>query len=187
MLDTKRNGIYGFNGEYRWLSNFWPCRVKNRAGVVFSTVEAAYQWAKSSDPGQADRFAAMTAKDAKAAGRSLRLRPDWEFVKDDIMLALLRQKFGPENPDLRHKLVFTHHLHLEETNTWNDKYWGVCGGVGKNRLGELLMKVRYELREANKKSHTINRIGEGQLLYCPICKGGEVELFEQSCVERLKK
>jgi len=31
---------------------------------------------------------------------------------------------------------------LEETNTWGDKYWGVCNGEGENQLGKLLMKIR---------------------------------------------
>ena len=36
---------------------------------------------------------------------------------------------------------------LIEGNTWNDTYWGVCNGVGKNTLGQLLMKIREEIRK----------------------------------------
>jgi hypothetical protein len=36
---------------------------------------------------------------------------------------------------------------LVEGNTWNDRYWGVCRGVGQNKLGHLLMKLREEYKE----------------------------------------
>lgn len=147
MTATTKPGVYGFKGPHRFLSNFWECVVRSRSGVVFRSTEAAYQWAKCSNETRAAAFAAMSPAEAKKAGRSLRLRPDWEFVKEKVMLALLRQKFGPDNPDLRDQLLATGDLYLEETNHWGDKYWGVCGGVGKNRLGELLMLVRKELHD----------------------------------------
>ena len=37
-------------------------------------------------------------------------------------------------------------LKLVEGNTWGDRFWGVCGGVGLNWLGRLLMQVRDEVR-----------------------------------------
>jgi predicted NAD-dependent protein-ADP-ribosyltransferase YbiA (DUF1768 family) len=37
---------------------------------------------------------------------------------------------------------------LEEGNPWGDRLWGVVDGVGENRLGKILMKVRDELRPA---------------------------------------
>jgi predicted NAD-dependent protein-ADP-ribosyltransferase YbiA (DUF1768 family) len=36
---------------------------------------------------------------------------------------------------------------LIEGNTWNDRYWGVCRGTGKNRLGQILMRIRSEIRQ----------------------------------------
>ena len=33
---------------------------------------------------------------------------------------------------------------------WHDTYWGVCDGVGKNRLGQLLMNLRTDLRSKRK-------------------------------------
>jgi predicted NAD-dependent protein-ADP-ribosyltransferase YbiA (DUF1768 family) len=35
---------------------------------------------------------------------------------------------------------------LMEGNYWKDTYWGVCNGDGDNRLGEMLMRVRREIR-----------------------------------------
>ena len=60
------------------------------------------------------------------------------------MLIGLYHKF--KDPVLRKKLLATGDEHLEEGNYWHDTYWGVCDGVGKNRLGELLMTVRKEVQ-----------------------------------------
>lgn len=36
--------------------------------------------------------------------------------------------------------------HLEEGNTHGDKVWGTVNGVGENRLGKILMRLREEFR-----------------------------------------
>lgn len=51
------------------------------------------------------------------------------------------------NEDLKQKLIDTNDEYLEEGNSWNDIYWGVCKGRGKNMLGKILMKVREELKD----------------------------------------
>jgi predicted NAD-dependent protein-ADP-ribosyltransferase YbiA (DUF1768 family) len=56
------------------------------------------------------------------------------------MLRGLIAKF--DIPEMRDKLVATCNQYLEETNQWNDVYWGVCNGVGKNMLGRMLMYIR---------------------------------------------
>lgn len=38
--------IKGFFCQYRWLSNFWPCKVEYD-GHKFKSVEQAYQYAKA--------------------------------------------------------------------------------------------------------------------------------------------
>ena len=45
-------------------------------------------------------------------------------------------------------LLATGEEYLVEGNTWGDKYWGVCGGIGLNHLGKLLMQVRDELESS---------------------------------------
>ena len=42
------NKILQFQGEYRWLSNFAPVKIK-LDGYTFASVEAAYMSAKCSD------------------------------------------------------------------------------------------------------------------------------------------
>jgi len=135
----------GFQGRHRFLSNFWPVEVV-AFSLPFRSVEHAYQASKSLDPDY--RVAVMNsykAADAKALGRLADLRPDWEDVKDDVMLDLLRQKFVYSNLVLM--LDDTGDSILLEDNRWGDRYWGVVDGVGLNRLGMLLMQVREENRE----------------------------------------
>lgn len=53
------------------------------------------------------------------------------------------------HPDLAEMLLDTGNTKLIEGNSWNDTYWGVCGGRGKNHLGKILMGVRSQLLAAN--------------------------------------
>jgi hypothetical protein len=87
----------------------------------------------------------LSAKDAKAEGRRCTLRSDWEQVKIGVMTGVLLAKFS-QNPLLREGLRSTGTKRLEETNYWNDTFWGVCKGKGDNMLGKLLMEVRDQLR-----------------------------------------
>ena len=51
------------------------------------------------------------------------------------------------NDDLKEKLLATGDAELIEGNTWNDTYWGVCRGKGKNHLGKIIMEVREALKK----------------------------------------
>ena len=137
--------IAEFQGSYRFLSNFYPAMVVFE-GITYPTAEHAYQSAKTLDISERRRVAALpTPSEAKSAGRTLRLRPDWETAKFDVMERVVRDKFT-RNPELRRKLLETGDAVLEEGNSWGDRVWGVYQGTGENRLGEILMKVREELR-----------------------------------------
>lgn len=138
--------INGFQGEYRFLSNFYPCRI-TFYGLTFTSVEAAFQAAKCADPQQRRMFCDLSAADAKRLGRSVALRQDWEQRKPTIMYNLLVHKFY-ENPELLGKLLATGPALLVESNTWHDNLWGNCTCKrcshieGKNMLGRLLMEIR---------------------------------------------
>lgn len=139
------NKILGFFKEYRFLSNFY--QLKNPIvldSISFPTVEHVYQASKTLDLDKRMEFSLLTAGQAKKLGQTVELRPDWESIKLDIMEALVRSKFRT-NKDLADLLIQTGDVYLEETNTWNDTFWGVCNGVGENHLGKILMKVRGEL------------------------------------------
>ena len=134
--------IERFAGQYRFLSNFYLCNVM-LDGVSYPSTENAYQAAKTLDHELRKQFQSCTASAAKKGGRYLPLRKDWESAKLGVMLDLLRKKFA--RGAIRDQLLATGDVELIEGNTWGDTYWGVCGGVGENMLGKLLMQVRAEL------------------------------------------
>ena len=136
--------IDDFRGEYRWLSNFHLCTV-TYDGVVYPSIENAYQAAKFEDDDFRAQFVNITPAEAKKLGRSPGMVANWDGIKLSVMESLLRKKFAP-GTELAQKLVDTGDEELVEGNWWNDTFWGVCRGVGQNHLGKLLMKIRGELR-----------------------------------------
>lgn len=112
--------------------------------LSFYSAEAAFQSAKSTDLNIRKQFCGLSPKQAKKMGRAIRLREDWEEVKDQVMYDILKSKFSNER--LRQLLLQTGNKELIENNSWNDTYWGVCNGKGQNKLGKLLMQVREELK-----------------------------------------
>lgn len=166
----ENNTISSFSGEYRFLSNFYPCnlpaiyltaesyfftelhdvRFFDEEEIIFPTVEHFFQAMKSKKwEDWKFIYSLKTAKEAKQEGRKLELRKDWETVKLDIMDVGLCGKFSKKyNPDLLRKLLYTGDSLLIEGNYWHDNFWGDCtcekckGIKGENNLGKLLMEVR---------------------------------------------
>lgn len=136
--------IKGFKDEYRWLSNFWPCKI-NYEGITYPSVEHAYVAAKTNDLNSRLKLLTLTAGQAKKIGRTFELRKDWNEVRLDIMRNFINQKFA-EGTELSLKLDSTGDCYIEETNDWGDVFFGVCNGVGSNHLGTLIMEARDSLR-----------------------------------------
>jgi hypothetical protein len=83
--------------------------------------------------------------------RKKKLRRDWEWVKVSIMTDAVRAKFT-QHPELRAILLGTGEAKIVE-HTENDDYWGDGGdGSGRNMLGQILMRVRDELRESPQET-----------------------------------
>ncbi len=134
--------ITAFTGQWRFLSNFWPCRIEFD-GDLYPSVEHAYQAAKTTSvPARANIARAATPGDAKRMGRLVDLRPGWDEMKIGVMHSLLKSKF--RDPELRRWLQDTGTQELIEGNYWGDTFWGVCHGSGQNHLGRLLMEIRAE-------------------------------------------
>lgn len=135
--------INEFKGSTKWLSNFQHAPITYH-GLYVPTNEHAFQMAKTVERlEQQDIVFAVTPGRAKRLGRTCTLRPEWEKVKDDVMLEITILKFV-QHPDLLKKLLDTGSEELLEGNTWGDCYWGVDleTGRGRNQLGKTLMKVR---------------------------------------------
>lgn len=133
--------VYEFQGTFRFLSNFY---VEEDG----TSVEHAYQAAKTVNPIEKQMvLQCETPGQAKRMGQKVTIREDWEEIKDGVMLALVRNKFN-KSKHLADMLLMTGEAELQEGNNWGDTYWGVDlrTGVGQNKLGKILMKVRDEIR-----------------------------------------
>jgi len=147
--------INSFTGRYTFLSNFYPCLISHQ-GLEYKSVETFYVAMKvNSDQFINNRyytsgdFREMISKLdnpglAKKIGRLVKLRKDWDSKKLEYMNWAVREKFKDET--LKELLILTGDQEIIEGNSWNDTFWGVCKGVGKNHLGKILMEVRNELR-----------------------------------------
>lgn len=144
-----------FQGRWRFLSNFYPCEIEYQ-GIKYPSVEHYYVAMKVNDEQlingkyytPAD-FREMISKVelpavTKKIGQLVKLRRDWDDKKIEFMNWAIREKF--KNKELSEMLLSTGDMELIEGNSWNDTFWGVCNGKGKNHLGKILMEVRNELR-----------------------------------------
>lgn len=137
--------ILSFSGEYDFLSNFYPAKVLYE-GIEYPTSEHAYQAAKTLDIQRRKEIANMASPgQAKRAGQKVVMREDWEDIKTIVMASIVITKF--KDPILAEKLLATGDRHLEEGNTWGDKFWGTVNGKGRNILGLILMSCRQDLQK----------------------------------------
>lgn len=135
--------IESFDGKYRFLSNFYNSDITFK-NITYKNAEAAFHAQKVFGEDR-KQFSNLNPSEAKKLGRRVPLRKDWEEVKDGIMQEIVQAKFE-QNPVLAKWLLNTGDAKLIEGNTWNDRYWGVCAGIGQNKLGKILMKVRDNLK-----------------------------------------
>jgi ribA/ribD-fused uncharacterized protein len=139
--------FYSTQGEHGCFSNFSRHSIWLK-GKRWRTSEHFFQAQKFAGTEHEEKVRqAKTPSEAANLGRSrkLPLRRDWESVKDQVMLEAVRAKFT-QHDDLRAVLLGTGDAVLVE-HTEKDSYWGDGGdGSGKNRLGQVLMQVRAELR-----------------------------------------
>lgn len=149
-----------FEGPYFFLSNFYEFPI-TYFGDRYPSTENAYQAAKV-DPTVRDKpcadktgklrhwFEHLTLPPGKSKklGRILPLRDGWDKgIKDTVMKEVLAIKFS--DPQLQKWLLDTGDAKLIEGNWWGDTYWGVCEGMGLNKLGIALMYLRTRIRLEN--------------------------------------
>ena len=143
--------FYSVTSDYGCFSNFSRHSIHLK-GKRWPTTEHYFQAQKFAGT-EHEEAVRMCKKPSEAANmgrsRKLPLRRDWESAKDRIMMDALRAKFT-QHEDLKAILLGTGDAKLVE-HTENDSYWADGGdGSGKNRLGQLLMQLRTELRAAEK-------------------------------------
>lgn len=152
--------IEKFEGRWRFLSNFHPCKIEHQ-GITYPSVEHHYVAMKcnssqyfNGNQYTVGDFREIIAKTVSAAvvkkmGQQMKVRSDWDEKKLDFMNWAVREKFKQE--DLKELLLSTEDLPIIEGNFWHDVYWGQCScdkckGKGENHLGKILMKVRDEIK-----------------------------------------
>lgn len=154
-VKAKRNTISDFRCRYRFLSNFYQCPILYD-GITYQSAETAFQAQKSESRKRREDFSTLLPSEAKYLGRKVKLRPDWEEVKENIMKEIVQAKFT-QNPELMEMLIQTKGKTLIEGNHWHDNIWGKCfcgkcrDKEGKNLLGKFLMEIRdAELEKRNQ-------------------------------------
>ena len=123
-------------------------------GEEFATSEHAYQAGKARKP-EVRKWLMDAPSPALLAMAAHGLyvwdiNSDWSKIKFDRMKRVLLAKFT-QHEDLKQLLLSTGTARLVESATIDNavnRLWGEVNGVGKNKLGELLMEVRAELAAA---------------------------------------
>ena len=83
--------------------------------------------------------------DSWSVGQRLKLRNDWDQVKDQIMMTAIREKF--KDPYLKALLISTKDYPLVQLKRC--RYWGSGpDGKGLNKLGVLLENLRDEIKNS---------------------------------------
>lgn len=147
-MELKEIKFYSVSHEYGEFSNFAQYSIKLK-GRTWPTTEHYFQAQKFKGTTNENKIRkARTPMMAAQMGRSrkIKLRPDWDKVKDSLMYDAVKAKFN-QYKDLKELLLSTGNAKIIE-HTENDAYWGDGGnGKGKNKLGKILMQVREELKK----------------------------------------
>jgi ribA/ribD-fused uncharacterized protein len=149
------------DNEYRFLSNFYVGEPIHFRQYVYATGEHMFQAFKART--RADHMkviAQPTPAEAKGQGKhTLRLRPDWERIKYDVMRLVLACKFTPEREEGR-LLLATGDALLVEGTTWGDRVWGVDLKAGRrSSAASSLMEGHWEPGEGWQVSPGRNWLG----------------------------
>ncbi|KAF1710162.1 NADAR family protein [Pseudoxanthomonas sacheonensis] len=123
-------------------------------GERYATAEHAYQAGKARKPEvKAWLMAAPSPALLAMAAHGLYywdISPGWSTSKFDRMKRILRAKYT-QHEDLKALLLSTGDARLVESATVDsvvNRLWGEVNGVGQNKLGQLLVEIRDELRAA---------------------------------------
>lgn len=136
----------GFSGKYSFLSNMYEVDLVYSSRLMFSSSEGIYQYIKALHVSEELANKVANSKNGYQAKRLL--KPYTSTLSTDIKLNAMQfaldRKF--EKEEMKEQLLSTDDIELVEYNWWNDKFWGVCKGEGKNVLGIMLMTKRRNLR-----------------------------------------
>ena len=125
MKDIK---FYKVHDEYGFMSNFAPYPFSD-GSRIWPTSEHYFQAQKFLVP----EIQEINSSDSITNGCRFRgtqssksLRPDWEEVKDGVMLQALRMKFR-QNPEIARELLAKREMPSSSNIRRNDAYWADGG------------------------------------------------------------
>jgi ribA/ribD-fused uncharacterized protein len=138
------NDITEFQGEFRWLSNFFPVQIEYE-GLTYPSVEHAYQAGKLINIEDRKLFLIMSAGQAKKLWRNYPTYNLTEEFRLNLMYQLLSIKFNQE--PFKSLLIATGDCYIQEGNRFGDTFFGYClkTNQGKNHLGQMIMNIREKL------------------------------------------
>ena len=139
-------------GEYGYLATY-SNHGFFKDGVFWKTSEHYYQAQKFEDSDVKVIIQnAETPKIASTIGRdrNLKLRSDWEEVKQDVMFDAVYYKFK-QNKDILQKLLDTGNAPIDEAPDKENCWGSGPNNDGQTNYGKLLIKVREKLRTEQKK------------------------------------
>lgn len=82
--------IDSFRGQYYFLSNFYHVDVEYD-GIIYKNTEAAFQAQKVLDDDEKLVFSDLSPREAKKLGKKVKLRKDWNSVKDITCMKSVKQ------------------------------------------------------------------------------------------------
>lgn len=148
-----KNGVVAFQSHHSPLSNLYQAPIK-RNGIIYRSAEHAYQHVKAmhcKDPAIAHTvLKEISPYDAMAAGKRVKITPDWHSKQITIMEEILRAKLE-QVPVFADELRATaNHRLIENTRsafwgsgtTYNSDSIFSNNYPGSNQLGKLLEKIR---------------------------------------------
>ena len=145
MKLTMSKEILGFKDKYEFLSNDYQCNIyADWDDLTYLNATAALIAQKSEDIGTRRKYTRLSGIKARKKESSIPDNPEWEKNKDEILFKILMAKF--RSTELKKKLLATGDSKLINLTTYPDPYYGVRDGVGANRLGKILEKVREALK-----------------------------------------
>lgn len=163
------NEYIGFyTREFYCLDNFSSFKLMYE-GVLFSTVEHAYQAYKFKDTAPEIFNEILNCYSSDEARRIAHRNEDkvasnWHDIKVDLMEKFLRAKLE-QNPFVKKKLLETKDYLICEDSPVDD-FWGIgANRKGRNELGKIWMKLRKELYENNNELLTITPTSKKITIY----------------------
>ena len=140
--------INNFTGDFSFLNGFYETPVVYNFRT-YRCSECAYYAQKTLDGEKRESFEKLKGESAYKLNKQLKVRVDWELLKETEMYNITWCKFT-QNEDLKKLLLDTGEKFLIDVNTYGDEFWGISEGKGENLRGFILMNIRSRLRTVEK-------------------------------------